>query len=331
MADIQLTFASEDYDHIREIATGRVKPEGIQITHLHHPVEEIFFRFTTTMDWEISEISFGMFSSLMAQPNPPYIGLPVFPSRVFRQSSVYLRADGPVKKPEDIAGKRVGVPQWSQTAAIYSRGWIAETLGIPLSKIKWFQSGVNQPGRVETAKIKLPPGVDLTFVSDRSLTEMLLAGDLDVVLSAHPPQAFDEGDKRIVRLFPDYREVEAKYFKDTGIFPIMHTVAIRRDVYERNRWIARNMMTAFEEAKRRSVARLTGVTVSHFAAPWMDLHVKAMGEQIFPGRDHWPYGIDPNRTTIEAFLRFAHDQGVTARHLKPEEIFAPECLATFKV
>jgi 4,5-dihydroxyphthalate decarboxylase len=331
MADIPLTLATEDYDHIRELATGRVKPEGITITHLQHQVEEIFFRFTTTMDWEVSEISMGMFSSLMSQDNPPYIGLPVFPSRVFRHSSVYVRADGKVKKPEDIAGKRVGVPQWSQTATVYTRGWITDTVGIPLSRMTWFQSGVNDPGRVETAKIRLPEGVKLTFCTDRSLTKMLLDGDIDVILSAHAPQAFEEGNPNIARLFPDYRPVEEQYFKDTGVFPIMHTVAIRRDVYEKNRWVARNLFTAFEEAKRRSVRRLMDVTASHFAQPWHDVTTRAMGKLLFEGKEYWPYGIEPNRITLEAFLRWCYEQGVTAKHLRPEQIYAPETLQGFKI
>jgi 4,5-dihydroxyphthalate decarboxylase len=332
MADIHLTFASEDYDHIRELATGRVKPEGIRITHLNHQVEEIFYRFTTTQDWEVSEISMGMFSSLMAQPgDPPYIGLPVFPSRVFRHSAVYVRADGPVKKPEDIAGKRVGVPQWSQTACVYVRGWLTDTVGVPLKACTWFQSGVNQPGRVETAKVNLPEGVNLTFVSDRSLTRMLLDGDLDVVFSAHAPHAFEEGNPNIVRLIPNYREEEENYFKTTGVFPIMHTVAIRRDVYNRHRWVARNLFSAFEEAKRRSVARLMDVTASHFVLPWHYVITAAMGRALFNGKDYWPYGIEPNRTTIETFLRWCYEQGVTARHLRPEEIFAPETQASFKI
>jgi 4,5-dihydroxyphthalate decarboxylase len=331
MSDIQLTFASEDYDHIRELATGRVKPEGIALTHLQLQVEEIFFRFTTTMDWEVSEISMGMFSSLMSQEKQPYIGLPVFPSRVFRHSAVYVRADGKVKKPEDLAGKRIGVPQWSQTACVYVRGWLTDTVGVPLKNVTWFQSGVNDPGRVETAKIRLPEGVKLTFVTDRSLTKMLLDGELDAVFSAHAPQAFEEGNPNIVRLIPNHREEEEKYFKETGVFPIMHTIAIRRDVYEKNRWIARNLFDAFQEAKRRSVRRLMDVTASHFALPWHDVTTKAIGKSIFAGKEYWPYGIEGSRPTLEAFYRWCYEQGVTARHLKPEDVYAPETLAAFKI
>ncbi len=325
MSDIHLTMASEDYDHIRELATGRVKSEGIALTHLQHQVEEIFFRFTTTMDWEVSEISFGMFSSHMARDDAPYIGIPVFPSRVFRHSAVYIRPDGPVKKPEDLAGKRIGVPQWSQTATVYVRGWMTDTVGIPLDKATWVQSGVNQPGRAETGRIRLPESVSLTYVKDRSLSQMLLDGDLDAIFSAHAPQIFEEGHPGIARLYPDYRPVEEAYYKETGIFPIMHTVALRRDVYEKNRWIARNLMTALEEAKRRSVARILDITASHTAVPWGYETARATAKTLWGDGEYWPYGIEPNRVTIDAFLKWCYEQGVTAKHLKAEQIFAPEC------
>jgi 4,5-dihydroxyphthalate decarboxylase len=160
---------------------------------------------------------------------------------------------------------------------------------------------------------------------------MLLDGDLDAVFSAHAPREFEQGNKAIVRMFPEYRSVEEQYFKDTGVFPIMHTVAIRRDVYERNRWVARNLFDAFREAKRRSIERLTGVTASHFAVPWQDVNVKAAGQLLFGTGEYWPYGIEGNRPTLEAFYRWCYEQGVTARHLKPEEIYAPETLAGFKI
>ena len=250
---------------------------------------------------------------------------------MFRHSAVYVRADGKVKKPEDLAGKRIGVPQWSQTACVYVRGWLTDTVGVPLKNVTWVQSGVNDPGRVETAKIRLPDGVKLTFVTYRSLTKMLLDGELDAVFSAHAPQAFEEGNPNIVRLIPNHREEEEKYFKETGVFPIMHTIAIRRDVYEKNRWIARNLFDAFQEAKRRSVRRLMDVTASHFALPWHDVTTKAIGQSVFGGKEYWPYGIEGSRPTLDAFYRWCYEQGVTARHLKPEEVYAPETLAGFKI
>jgi len=224
------------------------------------------------------------------------------------------------------------VPQWSQTASIYAKGWVSDTVGIPLSKIKWVQAGVNDPGRDEHAELRLPSDVSLQVVRDRSLSQMLLDGSLDAVFSARPPGAFLEGGGRVARLFPDFRAEEQAFFRATGIFPIMHTVAIRRDAYEADRWIARNLMVAFEAARDRSVARMLDLTASFVPVPWaMDFAREAGSELVFRGGQAWPYGIEANRKTLDAFLRFAFEQGTCHRLLRAEEIFAPEALAAFKV
>ncbi len=330
MADIQLTMGFHDYDHVRDLATGRVKPEGIELTSLQMEVEEIFPRFGRHQEWDVSEMSFGGFCSAVAAGDAPFVGIPVFPSRVFRHSSIYVRADAGITKPEDLAGKRVGVPGWSQTATIYVRGWLADDIGVPLRDIEWFQGGANEAGRVDFARFTIPAGVRYTPVTDRSLQEMLLAGDLDAMFTARPPRAFEAGDPRVVQLYPDYRPVEEAYFAETGIFPIMHVVAIRREIFERHRWVALNLFQAFEEAKRRSVVRLKKLNASQIAIPWGPLVVGEIAEKMFPDGDYWPYGIEPNRPTIEAFLKYCFDQGVTSRHLAPEEIFAPEALTVIR-
>lgn len=324
MPDIDLTLAINDYDHVRDLFSGRVKPEGIRLTCLQLPVEEIFFRFAQRQEWEVSEMSMGMYSSAVSRGDAPWVGIPVFPSRVFRQSAFFVRADGPVKRPADLAGRKVGMPQWSQTATIYARGWLQHQIGIPLARIQWVQSGVNDPGRPEPSRISLPDGVTIAYDTRRSLTELLLDGDIDCIISAHPPHAFEHGDPRIVRLVQDYRAVEEAYFADTGIFPIMHTIAIRRDAFEANRWIARNLYVAFDEAKRRSVARLKDITASQVALPWGESLVEELGRKMYPGHDYWPYGIEANRTTIDAFLQYCHEQGVCAKRLAPEELYPKE-------
>ena len=180
--------------------------------------------------------------------------------------------DASIKKADgSIVFEQKGVEfptEWSQTATVYARGWLHHQGGVRLDEVEWVQGGVNAPGRVEMANLNLPDGVSYTQVTDKSLVDLLLAGEIDCMISAHPPHEFDKGDGSIVRLMPDYREVEEAYFKETGIYPIMHTVAIKRDVYEEYPWIARNLMTAFEEARDRSVARLTGVTASQIPVPW---------------------------------------------------------------
>jgi 4,5-dihydroxyphthalate decarboxylase len=329
MIRLPLTAAMPDYDHVRDLAMGRVRPEGIDLTCLTFPVEEIFYRFIVYKEWEVSEISFAKYVSLIAQGDESFYALPVFPSRVFRHSSLYVRRDGPIKRIEDLAGRRVGIPEWAQTAAVYSRGFLVHQFGLKLSAIDWVQAGVNQPGRVEKVELKLPKGVKVTPMPEKSLNEMLLSGEIDAVLAARSPDAFLAGNRKIKRFFEDFREVERKYYKETGIFPIMHTVAVRRDVLDKNPWVARNLFVAFDEARRRSIARALDGTVSLFPIPWADEYARQGMELL--GEDYFPYGIEPNRKTLEAFLQYAYEQGVCKRLLKVEELFPKSLQTTHKV
>ena len=303
--------------------------EGIDINYLNLQIEEIFARFVNFQEWELSEMSFGKFVSFISQDNGKVIGLPVFPSRVFRQSSIYVREDSTIQKPGDLVGKKIGIPEWAQTASIYTRGWLVDQIGISLRDIEWFQSGVNQVGREEKVKLKLPDGVNLTPVTDKSLTQMLLNGDIDAAMTAHAPLPFEEGDPSIRRLIPNYREVEEAYYKDTKIFPIMHILAIRRDVYEENPWIAMNLYKAFTQAKDNSVYRAQEITATRFPFAWC-YEAAERTKEIF-GDDFFPYGLEPNRTTLEAFLRYAYEQGVCHRKVEPEELFPKELSKVFKV
>jgi 4,5-dihydroxyphthalate decarboxylase len=327
MSRVRLTLALGDYDHTRDVAQGVVRPDGIELDWLNLPVEEIFFRFTKFREWDVTELSFGKYVSFRSQDDASVVALPVFPSRVFRLSSIYVRPDGAVKRPADLAGKRIGVPEWAQTASIYTRGYLAHELGLKLADIDWVQAGVNEPGRVEKVPLKLPPGLRLRPVPDKTLGGMLVAGELDAVLSARPPAAFGEG--KLARLYPDYRAAEEAYFRKTGVFPIMHVVALRGEVLERDPWVAMNLVKAFEEAKRRSLARFADVTASHAPLAWTGDYVAEL-RRVF-GDDPFPYGLEPNRRTLEAFLQFAFEQGVCHRKLAPEELFPPQVLTSFKI
>ncbi len=329
MGNIHLTLAIGDYDHVRDFTQGVVRADGVDLTHLKLSVEEIFYRFTKFREWDVSEMSFGKYVSLISQNDVTLHAIPVFPSRAFRLSSIYVRRDGPVKTAQDLAGKRVGIPEWAQTAAIYTRGYLAHEIGIPLSAIEWIQAGVNQPGRVEKVELKLPAGVRYRNVPDRSLSRMLLAGDIDAVMSARAPAPFTEHHPNVTRLFPDYRSAEEAYWRKTRIFPIMHVIAVRRPLLVEYPWLTMNLYKAFEEAKNRSLARMLDVTASHIPVPWGYAH--AAGARELFGDDFWPYGIEPNRPTLEAFLRFAYEQGVCHRLVAPEELFASQVLSRFKI
>ena len=329
MAPLKLTFAASEYDHFHDLVSGAVAAEGIELNPLNLTIEEIFFRFTKFREWDVSEMSMGKYVSLKSQGDESITAIPVFPSRVFRQSSLYVRADSPLKGAGELAGKRVGIPEWAQTASIYTRGWLAHQVGVPLAEIEWVQAGVNQPGRVEKVELRLPDGIRYRPEPARSLNDMLLAGDIDVAMSAHPPEAAEDGSGEIVRLYQNYREIEEAYYRETGIFPIMHVIALRGDTFEANRWIAMNLLKAFEEAKRNAMRRAQEITATRFPFAWC-FDAAAEARALF-GDDFFPYGIESNRTTLEAFLRYGFEQGVCHRKIAPEDLFPPEVQAEFKV
>lgn len=314
--NLPLSLAISPYDHARDL-----RPQGIDLTVLELPIEEIFFRFTRFREWDASEMSFGKTVSLMAQPAPDIVPIPVFPSRVFRHSAIYIREKSNIKEPKDLEGRRVGIPEWAQTAGIYVRGLLQHEYRVDLARISWVQAGVHQPGRVEKVKLDLPQGVRITPAPDKSLAQMLAGGELDAVISARDPGG--------VRLFQNYQEKEQAYFRKTGIYPIMHVVVLRRDTYERDRWIAMNLFKAFEEAKRASMERLVEIGLSHVPMPWLAEHARRWRE--LAGENFWPYGIDANRKTLGAFLQYSFEQGVTPRLLQVEELFAPETRESFKI
>lgn len=328
-ARLHLTLATTDYDHVRDLVNGAVRADGIALTAFVLPVEEVFFRFIKNREWDVSEMSFGKFIGFASQGHSPFIGIPVFPSRVFRHSAFYVRADRGIATPKDLEGKTVGIPEWAQTAGIYARGFLSETAGVDLAKIKWVQAGMNEAGREEKVEFKLPPGIQYSQRCDTSLSAMLLSGEIDAAISARVPAAFANGGGKILRLYPDYRKDEMAYHAATGIYPIMHVTAMRRAVFERYPWVAMNLFKAFDEAKERSVERIRDLTASRIPVPWGEA-LAAEATKNF-GADPFPYGLEENRKTLEAFCRFAHDQGVTAKKMTPDDLFPKEVRASVKV
>ena len=326
MKKVTLTLAVGNYDHVRDLTDGQVPIQGAELIVLNLPPEEVFFRFTLHREWDISEMSMGSYVSMRSQGDTSITALPVFLSRVFRHSMFYVREGSTIARPKQFKGKRVGIPQWTQTATIYARGYLAHDEGVPLNSIEWVQGGVNQAGRIEKLKLKLPRGLKYRKVPDRSLTELLLAGDIDAILSARPPEALGSGVRRLIE---DYEHEEETYFRRTGIFPIMHVLAVKTELLQRHPWLAMNLYKAFEEAKRRSIERLEDITASYVPFAWIRPYGDRM-KALF-GDDFWPYGLEPNRKTLEAFLRFAYEQGVCHRALTPEELFPKEVLGFHKV
>jgi 4,5-dihydroxyphthalate decarboxylase len=328
-ARLHLTLATTDYDHVRDLVNGVVRPEGIVLTSFVLPVEEIFFRFIKNREWDVSELSFGKFIGYASQGNSPFIGIPVFPSRVFRHSAFYVRTDRGIASPKDLEGKTLGIPEWAQTAGIYARGFLSETAGVDLRKIRWVQAGINEAGREEKVEFKLPPGIQYEQRRDTSISAMLLSGEVDAAISARMPDTFKLGGDKIARLYPDYRSEEMRYHAATGIYPIMHVVAFRRAVFERYPWVAMNLFKAFEQAKQRSLERMQDLTASRIPVPWAAAIAGEWSKNF--GDDPFPYGLEANRKTLDAFCRFAYDQGVTAKRLTPDDLFPKEVRASVKV
>jgi len=322
MNRVPVSLAIGGYDHVRDLLEGRVGASGIDLIPLELPIEEITFRFTRHREWDACELSFGKTVGLLTLEHPPIVAIPVFPSRVFRHSSIYVRDGAGIRTPKDLEGRRVGVPEWAQTAGIYARGMLQDEYGVDLRRIEWLQAGVKQPGRKEKIALALPAGINLTPVGDKSLAGMLASGEIDAAISAREP-----GNSK--RLFEDYQALELAYWQKTRIFPIMHVVVLRREAYERNRWIAMNLMQAFEAAKQRSLGRVAELAVSHVPIPW--IADNALRWRSLAGEDPWPYGVEPNRATLEAYLRYAFEQGICRRRLAVEDLFAPETLSSYRI
>ncbi len=324
MADFRLTLACWDYDRTRALMDGRVRPLGVDLTYLPLEMPESFFRMLRYGEFEASEMSMGWYTRTVFRDDRPFIAIPVFPSRMFRHSCVYVNVDSGIREPADIAGKSVGCPEYQMSAAVWLKGIMADHYDVPLTSVTYRTGGLAEPGRRETP-LDLPDEIRVEPVrDDQTLSDLLASGEIDALYTAHEPPCFLEGDPRVRRLWPDFASEEQAYFARTGIFPIMHTVVIRWDVYERHRWLPRSLMTAFEEAKALAAADLRETAALRAMLPWLLSHTEATVEVM--GDDFWPYGLDANRDALATFLRYSHEQALVPGRLEPEDLFAPETL-----
>ncbi len=325
MSKLALSIATTDYDHFRDFRLGEVRAEGIDHNWLNLGHHECFARFTANREFDLAELSFAKFTTQVTREDSDIIGLPVVCSRLFRFSSFYVNRNSGIRTVEDLKGKKVGSPEWAHSAAVYMRGWMHNEMGVKLTDIHWVQAGANAPGREEKVELNLPEGVELTRIRDRSLSELLAAGEIDCAIIARPPTCFLEGHPDIVRLFPDYLEMEEDYYSRTGVWPVMHIIAMQKRILEEHPWAARNLYNAFQESKRRSLERLFDPAVSRYPLAWLPTYARRMRD-IF-GDDPFPYGIEENRATWEQMALYTHQQGIAHRRFKPEEIF-PQSVTT---
>jgi len=319
MTKLNLTIATTDYDHFRDFRLGVVKAEGIDHNWLDLGHHECFARFTANREFDLSELSFAKFAAQVTRKDSDIIGLPVVCSRLFRFGSFYVNRRSGIERVEDLRGKKVGTPEWAHSAAVYMRGWMHNDMGVKLTEVHWVQAGTNAPGREEKVELDLPKGVKLTRVPDKSLSDMLAAGEIDCAIIARPPNCFLQGHPDVVRLFPDYLEMEEKYYRSTKVWPIMHIIAMRKRILDEDPWAARNLYNAFLESKRRSIERLLDPAVSRYPLAWLPTYARRMRDLF--GGDPFPYGIEENRPTWEQMALYTHQQGIAHRQFEPEEIF----------
>lgn len=325
MSKLALSIATTDYDHFRDFRLGEVTAEGIDHNWLNLGHHECFARFTANREFDLAELSFAKFTTQVTREDSDVIGLPVVCSRLFRFSSFYVNRNSGIKTVDDLKGKKVGSPEWAHSAAVYMRGWMHNEMGVKLTDIHWVQAGANAPGREEKVELNLPDGVELTRIREKSLSELLAAGDIDCAIIARPPTCFLEGHPDVIRLFPDYLEMEEDYYSRTGVWPIMHIIAMQKRILDDHPWAARNLYNAFQESKRRSLERLFDPAVSRYPLAWLPTYARRMRD-IF-GEDPFPYGIEENRATWEQMALYTFQQGIAHRQFKPEEIF-PESVTT---
>lgn len=325
MNRLKLSIASTDYDHFRDFRNGEVVAEGIDHTWTRLGHHEVFARFTANREWDVAELSLAKFLAQITHDECDIIGLPVVCSRLFRFSSFYVNTTAKINSVEDLKGKRVGSPEWAHSAAVYMRGWMHNDCGVKLPDVHWYQAGANEAGRVEKVKVFLPQGVEMTRVADKSLSEMLASGEIDCAIIARPPTCYLENHSDVVRLFPNYLDMEKEYYERTKVWPIMHIIAMQQHILDENPWVARNLFNAFSESKRRSVERLLDPAVSRYPLAWVPTYAREM-QQTF-GDDPFPFGIDENRATWEQILLYTFQQGIAQEHLAPEDLF-PKGLMT---
>jgi 4,5-dihydroxyphthalate decarboxylase len=324
MADLSLTYGGYLYlDRTRALQTGQVKPAGIDLRVQVVEIGELFRRMAQHVEFDVAEMSMSTYMIMRGQGDDRLIGIPVFLSRAFRHSMIFVNSHAGIDRPADLKGKNVGVPEYQMTAAVWIRAFLEHDYGVKPSDIRWWYGGIESPGYTERREHEAPPDVHLEQIpDDKALVPMLDSGELDAYVTAANPKPFRERSPNVRRLFPDYRAVEADYYRRTGFFPIMHLVCIRRELYEANRWIAASLLDAFVESKRLGMERLRQVGALPVAIPWLGADIEELDELF--GGDAFAYGFKQNRATLEALTDYSHSQGLTPRRFTPEELFAPE-------
>ena len=315
---LSFTFAISSYDHVREVVDGHIPIEGADPLFVRLPIPEMFRRFVLHGDWDVSEMSFAQYGTMRASGEDRIVGIPVFPSRIYRHSSIFVRSDR-IKSPADLPGSRIGIAAWANSAAVWGRGLLADMHDIQLADVTWYQAGIDRPGRPEVVQARyLDDDVRVIPVPDRCLEEMLWAGDLEAIIVPNPPPSIETSAVTggLVRyLYDDLAGAEREYRDRTGCVPIMHVIGINRNLYDQDPGIATRIYAALDTARRRYFERLMDPSVSWAPIPWVRGHLRSLAA------DPWPYGVTPNESTLRAYLRYLRTQGLIGHSIEPAALF----------
>ena len=328
MAKLNLSLAVGPYDRTRALIDGSVQIDGVTVAGMTLSPEEIFFRAFRQAEFDICELSLSSFTVKTAQGNCPYVGVPAFVSRAFRHTAIYVRTDR-IKKPADLKGKRVGVPEYQLTANVWARAILQDDHGVKPSDIHWVRGGIEDADRPEKIAIKLPPDVKLEDApAGKSISRLLAEGAIDGFIAPRPP-SLPKGTPNVGWLFPDPVAAAKDYFKRTGVFPIMHLVGVRRTLAEAHPWLPGAVFKAFNESKAKALDLLSDTSATKVTLPFVEERLTEARATM--GEDFWSYGVEENRKTLENFLKHHHSQGLSSRLVRPEELFHPGTLESFKL
>lgn len=327
---LRLSLGCWNYDRTRALMDKSVTAEGIDLISLNMPVEETFFRMLRYREFDVAEMSMSSFVMSCFTEDRPFVAIPVFPSRFFRHSSIYINRQSGIREPSDLLGRRVGSPEYQMTAPVWIRGILSDEYGVRPDGVSYYTGGEEEPNRSEKLPLSLPDNFRVNRIGPtQTLSAMLRDGEIEALYTARKPSTYSGPDGAVYRLFENFVEIERAYFRKTGIFPIMHTIVIRREVYEANRWIARSLYKAFCESKRRTYQDLQETAALKATVPWLAAHIEDARREM--GDDYWSYGFKNNRATIETFLRYSYEQGLSKRLLSADEIFVPETMESYVI
>ena len=329
MSKLSLSIGIGNYDRVRAIADGDVQIDGVDPVFMWLEPEEIFFRAFRNAEFDICELSLSSYSVKTAANDCPYVAIPVFPSRAFRHTAIYVRTDR-IKSPADLKGKTVGLPEWQLTANVWARAILEDDHGVKPSDMRWVRAGLEMPGRIEKIALDLPPDIRISDAApDTTLNQLLADGQIDAIIAPRAPSCMEQGHPHVGYLFADTQQAASEYYARTKIFPIMHVLGIRRTLVEQHPWLPMAALKAFTAAKNLAQHRLADPSASKVTLPFIEEAVARARALI--GEDWWPYGLAANRHLLDTFLRHHHAQGLSARRLAPEELFHPSTVESFKI